>query len=112
MKWTTPSIKSWERLIGDRWRTWKNSNSRSRTPPLAFDEQKLVLAGKKVNIKLGDEELLLTSTRKITCLPSPEQRQQGKNDGQTFNEGVSLCTRFQAQSRPAIRTRQRRREEP
>jgi hypothetical protein len=55
-----------------------------------LEKQKPVLAGKEINIDPGKEGALLTSTRAVHFLPTPDQLRQGRKDPQTVHEGVSL----------------------
>jgi hypothetical protein len=52
-------------------------------------KQKLLLAGKAINIDPGKEGVLATSTKAINCLPTPDQLRQGQKGPQTIHEGVS-----------------------
>ncbi len=67
-------------------------------PPSVFEllkKQKLLLTGKEINIDPGQEDLLLDSSKAITCLPSPDQLQKGQKALQTFQEGMSLRAQIQ-----------------
>jgi hypothetical protein len=55
-----------------------------------LEKQKPFLAGKDVNIDPGKEGVLLTATKPIKCLPTPDQLRQGKNVPQIISEGFSL----------------------
>ncbi len=55
-----------------------------------LEKQKPFLAGKEINIDPGKEGVLLTATKPINCLPTPEQLRQGKKDPQTIDEGFTL----------------------
>jgi len=55
-----------------------------------LEKQKPFLAGKEVNIDPGKEGVLLTATRPINCLPTPDQLRQGKKGPQTIDEGFTL----------------------
>src|SRR5207248_1319995 len=58
-----------QKLAKAKWRSvadLEELDLKAQDPPLTFDKQKLVLAGKKVNIKPGGAERLLTSTKQIT----------------------------------------------
>jgi hypothetical protein len=55
-----------------------------------LEKQKPFLAGKEVNIDPGKEGVLLTATRPIQCLPTPEQLRQGEKGPQTIAEGCTL----------------------
>lgn len=60
-----------------------------------LEKQKLLLAGKEINIDPGQEGLLLALNKAINCLPSPEQLRQGQKGPQTIQEGVSLRAQIQ-----------------
>jgi hypothetical protein len=53
-------------------------------------KQKPFLTGKEVNIDPGKQGVLLTATRTINCLPTPDQLRQGKKDPQAIDEGLTL----------------------
>lgn len=53
-------------------------------------KQKPLRAGKEINIDPGKEGVLLTATKPINCLPTPDQLRQGKKDPQTIDEGFTL----------------------
>jgi hypothetical protein len=55
-----------------------------------LEKQQPFLAGKEINIDPGKEGVLLTATKPINCLPTPDQLQQGKKDPQTIHEGFTL----------------------
>src|SRR5262245_20092904 len=55
-----------------------------------LEKQKPVLAGKEVNIDPGKEGVLLTATKSVNYLPTPEQLRQGKNDPQRIDESFTL----------------------
>jgi hypothetical protein len=60
-----------------------------------LEKQKPFLAGKEINIDPGKEAVLLTATRAIKCLPTPDQLRQGKKDPQTIDESFSLSAQVQ-----------------
>jgi hypothetical protein len=53
-------------------------------------KEKPFLAGKEVNIDPDKEGVLLTATKPINCLPTPDQLRQGKKGPQTIHEGFTL----------------------
>src|SRR5262249_18696503 len=55
-----------------------------------LEKQKPFLAGKEINIDPGKEGVLLTATKRIKCLPTPNQLLQGKKGPQTVDEGFTL----------------------
>jgi hypothetical protein len=55
-----------------------------------LEKQKPFLAGKKIDIDPGKEGVLLTASRSIKCLPTPDRLRQGKKDPQTIDEGFTL----------------------
>jgi hypothetical protein len=61
----------------------------------ALEKQKPVLVGKEINIDLGKEGVLLTATKAITCLPTPDQLRQGKKGQQKIEEVFTLSAQVQ-----------------
>ena len=59
-----------------------------------LEKQKPFLAGKEINIDPGKEGVLLTATKPINCLPTPDQLRQGKKGPQTIDEGFTLSAKF------------------
>jgi hypothetical protein len=60
-----------------------------------LEKQKLLLAGKEVNIDPNQEGLLLALGKPINCLPSPAQLRQGQQGPQVIHEGLSLRAQVQ-----------------
>ena len=60
-----------------------------------LEKQKPFLAGKEINIDPGKEAVLLTATKAINCLPTPDQLRQGKKGPQTIDESFSLIAQVQ-----------------
>jgi hypothetical protein len=63
--------------------------------PALLEKQKLLLAGKEVNIDPGKEGVLLTLSKTINRFPTPDQVRQGKKGAQTIHEGVSIRAQVQ-----------------
>src|SRR5262249_30352272 len=57
--------------------------------------QQLLLTGKDISIDPGKEGLLLTWSKAIEFLPTPDQLRQGKRQPQRIDEGVSLRAQVQ-----------------
>jgi hypothetical protein len=85
-----------EKLATARWRSRADLEELETKPPLArplfalLEKQKAFLVGKETNIDPGKKGVLLTATRPINCLPTPDQLRQGKNGPQTIDEGFTL----------------------
>ncbi|MFN4261885.1 MAG: hypothetical protein ACK4RK_21605 [Gemmataceae bacterium] len=60
-----------------------------------LEKQKLLTAGKEVNIDPGKDGVLLTLSKEVNYLPTPEQLQQGKKGPQTIVEGFSFRVQVQ-----------------
>jgi hypothetical protein len=60
-----------------------------------LDQQKPLRSVKDIKIDAGKERVLHSSTKEITCLPSPAQLRKGQKDPQRIEEGMVL--RAQAQ---------------
>jgi hypothetical protein len=84
------------KLTKSRWRSRADLEELETKPQVdgslfaLLAKQKPFLAGKEINIDPGKEGVLLTATRPINCLPTPDQLRQGKKDPQTINEGFML----------------------
>jgi hypothetical protein len=63
-----------------------------------LDKQKLLLEIKDVELSLGKEASLLSSTRKTRCLPTPAQVLRGQTEPQQIEEGVGLRANFEVTS--------------
>src|SRR5262249_27916879 len=71
---------------------------RQSKPPALFaqlEKQKPFLAGKEININPDKDGMLVTTTKRIKCLPTPGQLRQGKKGPQTIDEGCTLSTQVQ-----------------
>jgi hypothetical protein len=95
-----------------RWRTKAELEELEEKPPgdrslfALLEKQKPFLAGKEINIDPGKEAVLLTATRAINCLPTPDQLRQGKNGPQTIDESISLSAQVQLSAdRRFVRTK-------
>jgi hypothetical protein len=55
-----------------------------------LEKQKPFLVGKEINIDPGKEGVLLTATKPIKCLPTPDQLRQGKKGPQTIDESLTF----------------------
>jgi hypothetical protein len=60
-----------------------------------LEKQKPYLTGKDVNIDLDKSGALLTATKPIKCLPTPDQLRQGRKEQQTTDEGFTLSAQVQ-----------------
>lgn len=58
-------------------------------------KHKPLRTGKKINLVLGQEKVLLSWTRMRNLLPSPEQLRQGQNGPQGIREGITLRARME-----------------
>jgi hypothetical protein len=55
-----------------------------------LDKQKLLVAAKQTKVEAGQEGVLLSLTKEITCLPSPSQLLKGQKSPQKIEEGMAL----------------------
>lgn len=55
-----------------------------------LEKLKPSLVGKKINVDPGKEGVLLRATKKVECLPTPDQIRQASKRPQTFDEGFTL----------------------
>jgi RNA polymerase sigma factor (sigma-70 family) len=56
----------------------------------ALKKQKLILSGKKARVVNGHGAVVLSRSRTVKCLPSPDQVRQGKTAPQKVQEGLSV----------------------
>jgi hypothetical protein len=84
------------KLAKARWRSKADLEELENKPPAdgslfaLLKKQKPLLAGKEINIDPGKEGVLLTATKPINCLPTPDQLRRGKKAPQTIDEGFTL----------------------
>src|SRR5262249_54110489 len=90
-----------KKLTTARWRS-RADLEELETKPAAdrslfalLGKQQPFLTGKEINIDPGKEGVLLTATRPINCLPTPDQLRQGKKGPQTIDEGFTLKVQVQ-----------------
>lgn len=90
-----------KKLTMARWRSRADLEELESKPLVAgplfalLEKEKPFLARKEINIDPGKEGVLLTATRPINCLPTPEQLRRGKKSRQTIDEGFTLRARVQ-----------------
>lgn len=84
------------KLAKAKWLSRANLEELETKPPAdgklfaLLEKQKPFLTGKEVNIDPSKEGVLLTATKPINCLPTPDQLRQGKKGPQTIDEGFTL----------------------
>jgi len=84
-----------------RWRSQADLEKLETQPPAAsplfalLEKQKPFLAGKEINIDPGKDGVLLTATKPIDCLPTPDQLRQGKKGPQRIDEGFTISAQVQ-----------------
>jgi hypothetical protein len=84
------------KLAKAKWRSKEDLEELETKPPAdgslfaLLEKQQPFLAGKEINIDPGKEGVLLTATKPINCLPTPDQLRQGKKGPQTIDEGYTL----------------------
>ena len=89
------------KLAKARWRSKADLEELETKPPAdgslfaLLKKQKPLRAGKEINLDPGKKGVLLTATKPINCLPTPDQLRQGKDGPQTINEGFSLSAQVQ-----------------
>jgi hypothetical protein len=92
---------AYEKLAKAKWLSkadLEELDKRQTEPPALFallEKQKPFLAGKDINIDPDKDGALLTTTKRINCLPTPDQLRRGKKDPQTIDEGFTLSAQVQ-----------------
>jgi hypothetical protein len=85
------------KLAKARWVSKEEQDTKLQDNSLftTLEKQKPFLAGKAINIDPDKEGVLLTATKLIDCLPTPDQLRQGKKGPQKINEGFTLSAHVQ-----------------
>jgi hypothetical protein len=92
---------AYEKLAKARWLSradLEELETRQTRPAALFallEKQEPFLAGKEINIDPDKDGVLLTTTRRINCLPTPGQLRQGKKVPQAIDEGFTLSAEVQ-----------------
>jgi hypothetical protein len=88
------------KLVTAKWRSKADLEELETKPSdgslfALLEKQKPFLDGKEINIDPGNKGVLLTATKPINCLPTPDQLRQGKKGPQTIDEGFTLSAQVE-----------------